>query len=480
MNKRGKKRKLLIGSASITSVVVLISVTLGPSIYFGSENSIIIENSYSENWDIIVPDDYKNIQNAVDNAKEGQRIFVRSGNYKLSEGLFSKSLTINKKGLTICGENKETTIINGIYVKTPIYINADSINFSGFTILNNDINGSLITLNSNDCKIHDNILVIKDYYDGIEYGVKTLYADENYISNNKIIKGDYGVKVILSNNNIFENNTVENCSFGIYITSIFLIDFNEKTTKTLSRSSSQGNIFINNLIINNYRGLIFYLSDSNSVLNNTIVSEQRFGLTLSRCKNNIIKNNKFIGNGIEIDGTDLNHFVHVIQDNTINGKPIYYYNKQNDFNVPSDAGQIIIVDCQKININKVKISDAPTALLIAFSSLIVIENCEISSNYQGLILFYSYYCSIIKNNFIENTFDARFVVSGFFNRKKNSWRGNYWDSRIVNKRLILGLLPKRIPGRFHLKIRFGVFDKFGLGYRTWNFDRSPSKSAYNI
>ena len=57
---------------------------------------------------IVVPDDYSSLQDAVNNAVQGERIFVKNGNY---DGPQNQSLVIGKQ-LSLVGESVEGTKIN--------------------------------------------------------------------------------------------------------------------------------------------------------------------------------------------------------------------------------------------------------------------------------------------------------------------------------------------------------------------------------
>jgi hypothetical protein len=90
---------------------------------------------------IVVPDDVASIQSAIDNAGEGDTVFVKKGTYH------ERMLEINKS-ILVLGEDMDETIINLdpplvnytlIYLtmqvhSTAITINADGVALSGFTI----------------------------------------------------------------------------------------------------------------------------------------------------------------------------------------------------------------------------------------------------------------------------------------------------------------------------------------------------------
>ena len=81
------------------------------------------------------PENYTRIQDAVDNASDGDTVYVYAGRYL-------GNIVINVS-IALIGENKNTTIIdNNTDIEDPqlieanLYIFADSVNVTGFTIQN--------------------------------------------------------------------------------------------------------------------------------------------------------------------------------------------------------------------------------------------------------------------------------------------------------------------------------------------------------
>ena len=61
---------------------------------------------------------------------------------------------------------------------------------------------------------------------------------------------------------------------------------------------------------------------------------------------------------------DDKYFVHTINNNTVNGKKIYYYLNQNDIVVPNDAGQIIAVNCRGLEIKNLNLSNSDFPVIL--------------------------------------------------------------------------------------------------------------------
>ena len=154
-----------------------------------------------EEWDIIVPDDYDTIQEAINNAEMGFRIFVISGVYK-------ENLVIDVQSLTLCGEDKDTTVIDGNAVGTVITITdgGDGVNISEFTIQNSGEGFTGINISSHYNIIQD--IILKNNGKGISL----YYSSGNQIQDNHIVDniGD-GIWLHRSNGNSIKENILRAC-----------------------------------------------------------------------------------------------------------------------------------------------------------------------------------------------------------------------------------------------------------------------------
>ena len=157
---------------------------------------------------------YSKIQDAIDNASNGDTVFVFDDSSPYYEFL------IINKSINLIGENKDTTIING-YNKIKqhiIQINANGIHLHGFTIQNSsyeiseDYYGIAIYSNNND--ISGNILT---YNAG---GIFINHASRNMVQENIITNGTFycqAIKVIDGGNNEIFNNSISEVGFGVKI-----------------------------------------------------------------------------------------------------------------------------------------------------------------------------------------------------------------------------------------------------------------------
>jgi len=158
--------------------------------------------------------DYTSIQEAIDNANEGDIIYVYSG-------VYSEKLTISKNSLKIIGENKDNTIINGAGEGDGLVkITATDIEFTGFKF--DDIHGNAANMvclklsEASNNKIYDNI------FEEFTYSIEMVNSDNNIIRDNSFIghntQGTYCLYLIGdSDGNTVNNNYIENYLVGIKI-----------------------------------------------------------------------------------------------------------------------------------------------------------------------------------------------------------------------------------------------------------------------
>jgi len=202
--------------------------------------------------------DYTSIQDAVNAASSGDIIYVYSGTY-------TENVEINKI-LTLTGENKDTTVVDGGENGHAIDVNGERFSeiefyISGFTIRNAGGTG-------NDCialsfvnagEIDGNQILNSVLSDGIQMDhCSGVTISNNLINNN----AGAGISLTLSENNIIHDNMIQSNYQGIYI----------------YYSSNNNQIYSNTITGNNYgihiaqemqsSGNYFYLNDlKNNVKN---------------------------------------------------------------------------------------------------------------------------------------------------------------------------------------------------------------------
>jgi hypothetical protein len=151
-----------------------------------------------------VPDEYATIQGAINDAYDGDTVFVRNGTYY-------EHLTLNRT-IQLIGESKLATIIDGEYKESPVLVTADNVKITGFTIQHCNVGGNAISLTN-----HVNMTFSDNIITGCSEGVRILYSSGDNVSYNDIQNCYYntGLGFNWAYNNTVYGNIIENCNYGI-------------------------------------------------------------------------------------------------------------------------------------------------------------------------------------------------------------------------------------------------------------------------
>jgi len=150
---------------------------------------------------------------------------------------------------------------------------------------------------------------------------------------------------------------------------------------------SGNNKIINNVLVNCFAGIYFQMSD-----------EIGSG-------GNFLRYNTMVNCGFMIRGSTLSDYINDIDvSNTINGKPIYYYiNETNGF-VPSDAGEVFLIDCDYFVVSNIIFNEGNMCVTLAYSNFNTIEAIKDNSDGEGLYLDSS------NENLIQNNHNISFEM----------------------------------------------------------------------
>lgn len=172
---------------------------------------------------IVVPDDYEIIQEAINNARKGDTIYIKNGTYY--ENL------IIEQSIKLIGEDKNTTIIDGFQNQSVIKILSDNVFINDLTIKNSSKSNenSAIEIYSKENYIVRNI--IKNNLNGIN----TIEGNNNTIMYNSITNNQNNSIIINTPYNTIYRNQIEENNIGIF----------------LNTNATKNTIKQNNLINNN-------------------------------------------------------------------------------------------------------------------------------------------------------------------------------------------------------------------------------------
>jgi parallel beta-helix repeat protein len=381
------------------------------------------------------PGNYTHIQMAIDNASDGDTVFVYDDSAPYYENV------IVDKSINLIGENKETTIINSSGTgEDVIRITSDWVNVSGFTTLNGHWGISISE--SDNITISNNIISLSEIY-----GISLWRSSNVSVSRNKVYGNYVGIRLSTCVNNTITENNVSYNRDGMWI---MASSFNNITSNIVNFSFDEGlllshasnNFIARNKINYNDRGINIEMDSHNNsvknntftgnrdsirlsttqytnVSNNTISSNENIGIHISGSGYTTIIGNNFTNAGIYISGTELSRYnSHTIpSSNKINGRPIYYYKNQNSMEIDGDlleVGQIILANCKDVVMKNTHIMEAYMAVIGAFSENVLIHNCNLSENIKDGILFYNTSDSTIADNEIYNNDEGMTIQKSSF------------------------------------------------------------------
>ena len=194
---------------------------------------------------------YVAIQEAI-NANEtldGHTIFVEAG-------IYNENVVVNKT-VSLTGENRETTIIDGKGIGNVVSITVYNVTVSDFKIQNSGT----------------------EYNAGIYFFNASSTLGNVTVRNNNLTNNYYGVNVFSSFNVLLVGNNIAN---------------NEKAGVNLEQSF-RNTVISNNVTANIEFGIVLYCADHNTLSDNNI-KNNKYGIYVHCSSNNKIYHNNFIDN----------------------------------------------------------------------------------------------------------------------------------------------------------------------------------------
>lgn len=174
----------------------------------------------------------------------------------------------------------------------------------------------------------------------------------------------YGVYLCSTNNCRINGNIVRHSLAGIYL------------------KDSANNTIADNLIVDNFGGVMLERSPYTRLSDN----EVRINASLM-----------IVGAGFSVSGTEVKHYAQYVDStNIVNGKTICYWTERENETVPSDAGDVTLVNCRSVVVRGV---NADVSLINTTGSTITDCNMQSSSN---IYLWFSNDNTICRNSLAGN------------------------------------------------------------------------------
>jgi thermitase len=301
---------------------------------------------------IRVPNDYGSIQQAIGAAKEGDTISV-------APGVYYGSMRIDKEGLTLEGESRNSTIIDGGRNVDVVSITADNVKIDNFTIRHsgNYVYGGIYVLGSDGDTI-SNTTVSNNFFGIFIESSRAATMRDNNMTGNVYNFGVDGDSLVDFTHDIDTSNTVDGkpvyywvnerdrqvpldagCVAIVNSTGIVAKDLNLTknyagvvfafTTDSLMENvNASGNYFGAYLAYSqscrvdgdnatsSIAGIYLYQSDGNSINNDTLVNNQ-YGIGLYSSNQNTVDSGKMLKNkfNLQVEKSDNN----TVTDNEASG-----------------------------------------------------------------------------------------------------------------------------------------------------------------
>ncbi len=211
-------------------VLMLVTISAFPSVI--SEGKIIYVDDDGDA-------DYTSIQDAIDAASDGDTIYVYSGTYY-------ENVKINIS-IVLQGENKKSTIIDAGGNRDAIYVTADNVKITGFTVINSGPYwpNSGISLNRNEqCVVTENIV------NNCFIGIHAFITSDITISKNTVTNSEFGIRIQKTKFSTIARNTMQDNEIGMEL------------------NAAYNNEIIENNFINNERQVYFQIVILNKIDSN--------------------------------------------------------------------------------------------------------------------------------------------------------------------------------------------------------------------
>lgn len=300
---------------SIQNICVIFLLVLGATVTQAGATDFTVGVGGGEN--------YTFIQEAVNNAQNGDTIIVSPGIYIENVNVTKEVAIVSKTDISGDRTNR-TYVIGGVPANDVFDVKSNNVKITGFHIMGgpSGIDAyqevGLYLENVQNCTLSNNTLMLNDV------GIGLNNSQGNFLNNNKITLGSAGIILSGSNENKLSNNLVEANDEGIRLdnstNNILMNNTAESNDVGIRLDTSKTNTLADNSISRNSYGVVFKNMAESNVLTNNSLYMNGLGMYLGGPTGNNISLNKFF------------NFINAVDEGMNSWNSSSAGNKWNDYN----------------------------------------------------------------------------------------------------------------------------------------------------
>lgn len=321
----------------------------------------------------IVPQDHRSVQEAINNAFEGDIIYVKAGIYR-------ENLVINKS-IILIGEDPRKTLLDGEMSDYTILVErTKNVIIAGFTITGGGVMSGVEGRGAG-LQIYNSsrVLIFWNYFTSNRMAIYVHTSSSVLIAENIIYGNREGIYLTGSSHVVISQNTLmDNPHFGIHLT------------------SSRASRIIRNTIMGGINGIYLYNgADGNEISDNLIKGG---GMLILSSSSNMITNNVFTDKGMFFSDS----YANIVSENEVNGEPIVYLEMAYG-EVVERAGQVILINCENITLKGISTSNIGVGIELWKTNNSQIINSELTRNEIAIYIHSSNNNKILRSTITSNS-----------------------------------------------------------------------------
>jgi parallel beta-helix repeat protein len=305
------------------------------TVYYVDDDGAVTGNGSKE-------DPFKTISEALDEVENGDTIRVFNGTY-------IEQLEV-VRSITIIGNGSDNTSIIGDRNNRIIRLNGGDIHLEGFFI-SNGTTAILVSSNKN--------IITRNFIAGRYVGISISSRDENMIHNNTFEGGTRAnIEVLSGGRNRIRDNEIH--------------------------AMGESGISVQNCIGTVLRNNSF---EADTMKYGDDISG---GIHVTKSFETTVQRNTMGSGGIQLDGTQLDHWVSndIDSTNLLDGKPVICRKNMSNPSIPDDAGAVIIANCTDVLVEDQNMKNGASGVILSFCENTIIENVTTSDMEKfGVMIF---------------------------------------------------------------------------------------------